>query len=684
MAELKPQPPASRHLKLSFGSSGHAWLTLDKAESSSNTLSSELMSELEALVGYLEQRTDLPGLVIRSAKASGFILGADVREFVGLEDARTAAALAARGQALFQRIEDLPCPTVAVLNGYTLGGGLELALACRYRVAADGYERCIGLPEVQLGIHPGFGGTVRAVAILGVPGALDLMLTGRSLSPREARAAGLVDRLADAGDVEAAALKLLRHSPPPRRASWYLRLLNLPRVRPFVAARLRRQTSEKAPPAHYPAPHALIDLWERHGGQGAEAYRAEADSIGRLLVSRTSKNLVRLFGLRERLRKLAPKRDAVSRVHVVGAGVMGGDIGAWCALQGLEVTLQDREERFLEPAFERARSLFGKRLKAPGAAAAASRRVVGDISGDGIATADVLIEAIIEDLDAKRSLFESIDARAPPGTILATNTSSIRIEEIATALKKPGRLVGIHFFNPVASMPLVEVIRTGTTDPDVLDRALAFVARIGKLPLPCASSPGFLVNRILMPYMLEALAAFEDGHAIETIDAAATGFGMPMGPIELGDRVGLDIALHVAEILAASFGTEPPEVLHEMVDAGRLGQKSSAGGFYRYADGKPVRTKSFAAPDDELRDRLILRLVNEAAACMSERIVDDTDLLDAGVVFGTGFAPFTGGPICYARECGRDAIIERLERLEARFGSRFRPHPGWDRIFAPT
>jgi 3-hydroxyacyl-CoA dehydrogenase/enoyl-CoA hydratase/3-hydroxybutyryl-CoA epimerase len=388
--------------------------------------------------------------------------------------------------------------------------------------------------------------------------------------------------------------------------------------------------------------------------------------------------------LRERLRNLAPRSQSVHRVHVVGAGVMGGDIAAWCAVNGLNVTLQDREERFVTPALDRARVLFGKRLKGPGAAAAARKRLVSDIPGEGAADADVVIEAIVEKLDAKRELFTAIERRARPETILATNTSSIRIEEIATGLRQPRRLVGIHFFNPVASMPLVEVIRTENTDEDAFSRALSFVTQIGKLPLPCASAPGFLVNRIQMPYMLEALAAFEDGYWIETIDAAALRFGMPMGPIELGDRVGLDIALHVAEILAETYGAEPPEVLHEMVDKGRIGQKSPAGGFYQYRNGHPQRRSGSPEPDAELIDRLVLRLINEAATCVSEEIVGDPDLLDAGVIFGTGFAPHTGGPINYARQCGHDQIIERLQRLQAKHGDRFKPSPAWPRIFAPA
>lgn len=674
--------PQFENWHLSTGSSGHLWLSLDKSGSTTNTLSNSVLNELDSILSFIEESNALPGVIFRSAKASGFILGADVNEFVGLESAARAAELAAVGQALFQRIEDLPCPTAAVMNGYTLGGGLELALACTYRVAVRSFERCIGLPEVQLGIHPGFGGSVRSVQLLGVPLALDLMLTGRSLSPVEAQRGGLVDRLAATGEGEAAALKLMSRRSKPQRAAWYLRPLNSSLLRPIVAKRLRKQVGRKAKPEHYPAPYALIDLWQQHGAAGAAAYRAEAESIGELLVSKTCGNLVRLFQLRERLRNLAPKSDAVQNVHVVGGGVMGGDIAAWCALRDLQVTVQDREEKYLEPAFARAKKLFRKRLKAPGAAASAMRRLQADIEGNGLKQADLVIEAIVEDLDAKQQLFQQVLSEAPAGAVLATNTSSIRLEDIGAGLNQPDRLVGIHFFNPVASMPLVEVIRTDSTDPEIFNKALAFVTRIGKLPLPCASAPGFLVNRILMPYMLEALKAHEDGHAIETIDKAARSFGMPMGPIELADRVGLDVALHVATILSASFGGEPPKLLSDKVESGHLGLKSPEGGFYRYENGKPRRQKTFPAPGDELVDRLILMLVNEAAACYRAGVVDDLDLLDAGVVFGTGFAPFRGGPIQYARQCGQEAILERLRRLETAFGDRFQPDPAWQDIFS--
>jgi 3-hydroxyacyl-CoA dehydrogenase/enoyl-CoA hydratase/3-hydroxybutyryl-CoA epimerase len=671
-------PLSLRHWIAEIDVDGIGWLTLDKADAGSNTLSSNVLAELDQALTELEG-TAPKGLVIRSAKASGFILGADVAEFGALESAEHATAAAARGQQLMGRIAGLACPSVAVLNGLALGGGLELALACDYRVAAVDYERNLGLPEVQLGIHPGFGGTVRVVKLLGPLLALDLMLTGRSLSPPEALAAGLVDRIVEPDELRDAALDLISTRPRRRRAPWHLSVLNLRPLRTLIAGRLRAQVARRAPKAHYPAPYAIIDLWERYGADGARAYRAEVESIGRLLVTPTCKNLVRMFLLRERLRNLAPKTSTLQRVHVVGAGVMGGDIAAWCALKGLNVSLQDRALEYVTPAIERAGKLFASRLKAPGAAAAARMRLQVDLDGVQAATADLVLEAIVENLDAKQALFRSLEPNLKPTTIVATNTSSIRLEQIAPALTVPNRLVGLHFFNPVAQLPLVEVIRSPDTDAATFQQALSFVTRIGKLPLPCRSAPGFLVNRILMPYLLEALRAHEDGFALETIDAAARDFGMPMGPIELADRVGLDIAKHVAEILGAALGGSVPPLLDSKVREGKLGAKTQEG-FYRYVDGRPRNRKKFPKPTPELCDRLMLPLINEAVACLTEGVVDDSDLVDAGVVFGTGFAPFTGGPINYARQQGVAELVYRLERLAERFGARFKPHPGWQDI----
>jgi 3-hydroxyacyl-CoA dehydrogenase/enoyl-CoA hydratase/3-hydroxybutyryl-CoA epimerase len=533
---------------------------------------------------------------------------------------------------------------------------------------------------VQLGIHPGFGGSVRAVQILGAPLALDLMLTGRSLSPHEAAKHGLVDRVVPRDELHSAAQELIARRPALRRAPWHVALLNLAPLRRIVAGRVRAGVRKRARPEHYPAPYAIVDLWERYGAHGEQAFRAEADSIGQLLVTPTCRNLVHVFELRERLRNLAPKDSRVRRVHVVGAGTMGGDIAAWCALRGLDVTLQDRAQQYVDPALARARELFAKRLKAPGEAEAAGRRLRVDLAAAEVGSADLVIEAIVEKAEAKRGLFAELEPRLPSTALIATNTSSIRLETLASALQRPEQFVGLHFFNPVASLPLVEVIRGEQTAEETMLAAMSFVTQIGKLPLPCRSTPGFLVNRLLTPYMLEALHAHADGHSLESIDAAAKAFGMPMGPVELADRVGLDVALHVADILSGVLATQPPELLKAKVAQGELGVKTGRG-FYSYdAHGKPIKDRARSKPDAELADRLLLPLLNEAVACLDEGVVADADLVDAGVVFGAGFAPFTGGPLRYARQRGVGEIVDKLNRFAARFGTRFTPHDGWKHL----
>jgi len=675
---MNAEAAMSKHWLSAVDEDGICWLTLDKADATANTLSSDVLDELDAelaAVGNARAR----GLVFASGKRSGFILGADVKEFAALQSAEHGAEMAGRGQALLGRIATLGVPTVAAIDGFALGGGLELALACDYRVAVDSYERTLGLPEVQLGIHPGFGGSVRTVELLGAPLALDLMLTGRSLSPHEALKAGLVDRVVAREALRTAAKELVTRRPPRRRAPWYLAVLNRMPLRRFVASRVRAGVRKRVKPEHYPAPYAIVDLWEGYGARGEAALRAEAISIGKLLVTPTCRNLVHVFELRERLRNLAPKDSRIKRVHVVGAGTMGGDIAAWCALRGLEVTLQDRAQQFVDPALKRAHELFRKRLRAPGEADAAERRLRVDLSAAEAASADLVIEAIVEKAEAKRALFSDLEPRLAPGALIATNTSSIRLESLAGALQEPGRFVGLHFFNPVASLPLVEVIRGEQTAPDALRDAMSFVTRIGKLPLPCRSAPGFVVNRVLTPYMLEALYAHLDGHSFESIDAAARAFGMPMGPVELADRVGLDVALHVAEVLRSVLAAGPPDLLREKVAKGELGVKTGRG-FYAYdAQGKAVKSGDVAV-NGELADRLLLPLINEAVACLHEGVVEDADLLDAGAVFGAGFAPFTGGPLRYARARGVDDIVATLERFAQRFGTRFTPREGWQKF----
>ncbi len=668
---------STNHWQLAVDADRVAFLVLDKAGSSANTLSSDVLRELDTRLADIE-RSKPAAVVVCSAKSSGFIAGADIKEFIGLCTPEQAYELIRVGQKVMERLESLPCPTAAAINGFALGGGLELALACRYRIAADDGRVSLGLPEVQLGIHPGFGGTVRTVRLIGVRAAMDLTLTGRAVKADKGYALGLVDQLAPVAELRARAKALALASPAPRRAGLLDRLLGLRPLRAIVANSLRKQVSARVRREHYPAPDAIIDLWERYGASGPEAYEAEARSIAALMCTETSRNLVRVFLLQDRLKSLGGKSPIEFRhVHVVGAGVMGGDIAAWCAARGLTVTLQDRAEEFVRPALTRAHEFFAKKLRDQNAAREAEARLRIDIAGEGAAVADVIIEAIFENADAKRELYTKLEARMKPGAILATNTSSIQLETLSEKLTDPGRLVGLHFFNPVAKMPLVEVIRSELTRPEIVQAGTAFTRKIDKLPLPCRSAPGFVVNRVLMPYLNEAMFIAAEGVPLRLIDDAAVDFGMPMGPVELADVVGLDVCLHVGRILAEAFDRKAPGQLAKLVADGHLGRKTGRG-FYDWREGKPVKpsARGANAPPD-LTDRLILPMINESIACLRERVVDEADLLNAGVIFGTGFAPFRGGPLAYARSLGVDAVVARLEELARKYGERFKPDAGW-------
>jgi 3-hydroxyacyl-CoA dehydrogenase/enoyl-CoA hydratase/3-hydroxybutyryl-CoA epimerase len=671
----------SDNWKLETDAAGIAWLCLDKADASANVLSSGIIEELNGILDNLASNPPA-GLVMYSGKPGSFIMGADINEFGGFESAGQVAELGKLGQRVFLRIKDLPCPTVAVINGVCLGGGLEIAMMFDYRVGPEGDSKIFGLPEVKLGLHPGFGGTVRAVQLCGVRAGMELMLTGNPVAAGKALRMGLIDRIAGDDEWRDVAKNLIATRPPLGRAPLPDRIMGLAPFRPLVRNMLIKQVAAKARKEHYPAPYAMIDLWARHGASSSTGYDAEAESFGRVMMTDTARNLIRVFFLQGKLKKQGNKTDAkIEHVHVVGAGVMGGDIAAWCALRGHTVTLQDREQKYIDPALERAGKLFAKRVRDAGKRAATSQRLLADVSGDGAAQADLIIEAIFEDLDAKQALYRDLQVKMKPGALLATNTSSIRLEDLRTVLDAPQRFIGLHFFNPVAQLPLVEVIRCEDTEQDAMDIGFAFTRGIGKLPLECRSSPGFVVNRILAPYMGEAMALAHEGVALADIDRAAEKFGMPMGPIELVDSVGLDIAQHVAAILTAGSDREvPANELGDKVAAGDLGRKTGRG-YYRWVDGKAVKPDAGGAgiPDD-IEDRLILPMVNEAVACLDEEVVADADLLDAGVIFGTGFAPFRGGPINYARERGIDEVVKTLEALAARHGDRFAPHPGWSKL----
>jgi 3-hydroxyacyl-CoA dehydrogenase/enoyl-CoA hydratase/3-hydroxybutyryl-CoA epimerase len=661
---------------------GIAWLTFDKPGGSANVLSRDTLLELDTHLKSLAAAVP-KGVVIRSGKSSGFIAGADVKEFVALQSAQQAEQMVREAQAILDRLEALPCPTVAIIHGFALGGGFELALACRYRVGVRSDKFSIGLPEVMLGIHPGFGGTVRAVRIGGVRTAMQMMLTGKNLRADQARRAGFVDRLVFPADAAATARELIRRQPKPRRAGLLDRLLSWPLARTFVARTMVAQVRARARREHYPSPYAIVDLWRKHGARGAAAYAAEAHSIAQLMVGETSRNLVRVFLLQDRLKNLGGKDKATfERVHVVGAGVMGGDIAAWCAQRGLNVTLQDRELQYIEPALKRTREALEKRFKDAGKAAELMTRLTPDVAGDGVPRADVIIEAIFENADAKHELFARVEPRMKADAILASNTSSIMLEQLDDKLPDPARLVGLHFFNPVAQMPLVEIVRGTETGDAAVHKAIAFTRRIDKLPLPCKSAPGFLVNRVLVPYLYEAMFALQDGISIETIDEAALRYGMPMGPVELADVVGLDVCKHVGDIVAGALGKQKPDTsrLDALIAAKKLGRKSGEG-FYVWKDGKAVKSGGpVAEPPHDLEDRLVLALANECAAVLRERIVADADLIDAGVIFGSGFAPFRGGPLTYARTRGIDVVVNRLKDLARAHGPRFTPDEGWSEL----
>jgi 3-hydroxyacyl-CoA dehydrogenase / enoyl-CoA hydratase / 3-hydroxybutyryl-CoA epimerase len=673
------QTGKNMHWDLRRDEKGILWLTLDKKDSKTNVLSTEVLNQLDQHLDAIEQ--DLPtAVVFRSGKSTGFIAGADVTEFTQVKNVDEALAIIRRGQNSFNRIENLSCPTVAVIEGFCMGGGTEMVLACDYRIALDDASTKIGLPEVKLGIHPGFGGIVRLTRIVNPLQSLEMMLSGRALSPRAAKKIGLVDLVQPDRLLLTAATKMAMSVPETRKMPLAGKILSLPLVRSVVSRIMKREVAKKASIKHYPAPYALLDVWNKYYGS-PNMMEQEALSISRLVRGNTVKNLIKVFFMQTRLKGLGDKSIfAPKHVHVIGAGIMGGDIAAWCALKGFKVTLQEREPKYLSNAFARAHKLFSRKLKLRHQYNAAVDRLIPDCEGYGVAHADVVIEAIFENTEAKQAIYRDIEPRMKPDALLATNTSSIPLETLASVLEKPHRLIGLHFFNPVAMMPLVEIVKTDDTPVDIIKQASSFARHIGKLPLPVKSSPGFLVNRILLPYLIEAVTLFDEGIAPEAIDQAALDFGMPMGPVELADTVGLDICQSVAENLSSAYGFQLPAVLKSKIEKGDLGKKSG-NGFYHYKKGKPVKDRDTDMGNQkEIQNRLIFRLLNEAAACLREGIVDDMELLDAGVIFGTGFAPFTGGPVNYSSDTGINHLQQTLKVYQERFGDRFEPDEGWNEL----
>jgi len=654
-----------RHWRLEFDMDQVCWLTLDRAGESANSLSNEVLRELEQIVTFLESETPA-GLVLQSGKKGSFIVGADVREFEQVESVEQAMSVLREAHDLFNRIESLQFPTAVIIEGYCLGGGLELALCFDYRIAKNTDGTRLGFPEVRLGIYPAFGGSMRSTRQIGGFQALQLMLTGRMLRAYQAKSMGLVDQLVSPhAELRWAARRAVLKGRKSRGPGFIAKLSNWTPARKFLAAQMRKQTAAKANPMHYPAPFELIDAWEAHGNKPPEMLDEEVTRNARLITGSTSRGLRRVFWLMERLKAQGKSSDfKARRVHVIGAGVMGGDIAAWCVLQGLEVTLQDREMKYIEPALKRARKLFKRKLRSPALIAGAQSRLIADVEGTGVARADVIIEAIFENAEAKRELFRTIEPQMKPEAILATNTSAIPLDELSSVLEKPARLIGLHFFNPVAKMPLVEVVLDKNTDPGEVQRGSAFCGQINRFPLPVKSTPGFLVNRVLSPYMLKAMQIHREREVpMEALDKAATEFGMPMGPVELADTVGLDVGLNVMGMLGGEDAAEDATLLKSYVEEGKLGKKSGEG-FYKWKKGKPVKDADASEGINlpSLGEELMAPYFEECQACLEDGVVADSDVLDAGMIFGTGFAPFRGGPMFYlAQKEAMHSIAESAE-----------------------
>ncbi len=655
-------------------------LTLNRAGASVNSLNRAVLDELNSICERLMLEPP-NGVVIRSGKAAGFVAGADIHEFEHYERQGSVLTAIEYGQQVLNGVARLPCPTVAAIRGHCLGGGTELALACRYRVAATETSTKIALPEVKLGIHPGWGGTARLPRLIGAPQALEIMLSGRNLSAENAKTVGLVDAICAPDALLQTAKNWVRQ---PRSRSYLQRgrafITNTWPARQILAPIVRKQTAAKVRSDQYPAPFALIEVWRRGGSKLSQRLRLEARSVAKLAQTPTCRNLIRVFFLQEQLKTLgAGVEHGIQRVHVIGAGVMGGDIAAWCALQGFDVTLQDRELKFIQPALDRAQAMFTKRLKTPDRVAPVAARLKPDVEGAGVASADLVIEAIFENLEAKQALYRKLGPQLKATALLVTNTSSIPLTELRTAVEKPDQFLGLHYFNPVALMPLVEIVHHDRLDEANAKRILAFAKSIDKLPVPVKTSPGFLVNRILMPYLLEAMTLYAQGVPGPVLDKAAKRFGMPMGPIELADTVGLDVAASVGKVLAEFLHLDIPEALSNLLQSGKRGKKDGQG-FYTWKNGNPVKPAvdpSYAPPSD-ITERMILPMLNEAVACLSETVVENADLCDAGVIFGTGFAPFRGGPIQHIRSEGADKIKAQLQALAEKYGKRFAPKTGWD------
>ncbi|MGR3313613.1 3-hydroxyacyl-CoA dehydrogenase NAD-binding domain-containing protein [Roseovarius indicus] len=666
-----PTAPDARHWRKELrGDQIVLWL--DCADTGTNVISEEVLRELDTLLDDAKAATP-KALVIRSAKPGGFAAGADIDGFADLRG-DDAVEMLQQGHAVLDKLADLPFPTEAVVHGATLGGGFELALACDYRIGIEGVK--LGFPEIQLGLHPGLGGTFRLTSLIDPTEAMQMMLTGKTAHDRKAKKIGILDALVPerhvAAATEAAASGKMERDHGGFRAS----ALRTGVARNLAATRMRAESEKKAPRAHFPAPFALIDLWEDHGDDPDEMQKAEIASFAELLNSPTAQNLIRVFFLRRNLKAAGKGDDGIAHVHVIGAGAMGAEIAAWSAMQGKRVTIEDVKLDPLGATIRRATKIYEKKHLKSIEKRDSLDRLMPDPQGLGRARADLVIEAAPEKLELKEKIYASLADVMKPGAILATNTSSLKLADLVSAAPDAKRFAGLHFFNPVSQMPLVEVVSHKKASADTLNRLAAFTTGVDRLPARVKDYPGFLVNRILAPYLMEAMVMLDEGYSKEEIDRAALTFGMPMGPVTLADQVGLDICLEVANSMQNGLETpvaDTPAWLPEKVEKGETGKKTGKG-LYDYDSETPPDTPA-DAPDQAIIDRLILPMCNAAVECLRKGVASDADTIDGAVIFGTGWAPFRGGPLHYAKT--RRDVPKTLEQLADRHGPRFTPDPGW-------
>ncbi len=711
-----------KRIRRQINGDGICVLTFDRPNSSANVFDRATLLELSENLDAITTMADLKGVVLISAKPGIFIAGADLHALSTMVGkpaelpSPDLISLMELGQSVFDRLANLPVPVVAAIHGACVGGGYELALAASYRLATPDRATKIGLPETQLGILPAWGGTTRLPRLIGLPKALELILSGKTLAAKAALKAGLVDELVPRERLlEFACQRILERGLTLRqpRTSWFKSAVNnrvtATLLRPYLRTQLMRKTR-----GHYPAVLAALSVATRGIWHSvAQSLALERAAVQELSSTEACHNLMRLFLLQERSKKMDASAGfslsevehaqivpatvshhildlihPVERTAVIGAGVMGAGIAQWLSARGLPVVLRDINAEQIGRGLATIRDLYNKGVKRHTFTKVEARegldRVSPAPSEVPLQNMDLIIEAAVEKMDLKKQIFRRLAEVSGPDTILATNTSALSVAELAKFTKAPERVIGLHFFNPVHLMQLVEVVISSHTDPVVIERAVRFVQKIGKLPIVVSDHPGFLVNRILMPYLMEAVRLFEGGARVDDIDEVMLEFGMPMGPLRLLDEVGLDVAQHVSGTLSGAFGDHLPvtSAVEKMVAAGLLGRKSDHG-FYVHSGKTPVvnaatemfRTGEWASELslDALRKRMVLLMVNEAARCLEEEVVSSPEDADFGMVMGTGFAPFLGGPLRYVDSVGAIPLVEKMETLAAHGETHFKP-----------